>query len=122
MDAITEILMSGIGVVQGEYNSKPIQEGDQIIITGGIAEHGTTIAIERYQLDVAGNIKSDCMPLNNIIAPLTKYMNSIKLMKDPTRGGLATALNEIVEVAGRSILLFEEAIPMKGEVKQSMNY
>jgi hydrogenase expression/formation protein HypE len=108
---------SGIGMVQGGYNSKPIQEGDQIIITGGIAEHGTTIAIERYQIEVVGDIKSDCMPLNNIVEQLKKYMNSIKLMKDPTRGGLATALNEIVEMAGRCVCLLEEAIPITGEVK-----
>lgn len=111
---------SGIGVVQGGYKSKPIQEGDQIIITGGIAEHGTTIALERYQIEAAGKIKSDCMPLNNIVEQLKKYMGNIKLMKDPTRGGLATALNEIVEVAGRGVCLLEETIPITAEVK-SMN-
>lgn len=108
---------SGIGVVQGGYSSKSVQEDDQIIITGGIAEHGTTIAIERYQIEAVGNIKSDCMPLNSLIEQLEQYMGSIKLMKDPTRGGLGTALNEIVEVVGRGICLLEEAIPITGEVK-----
>lgn len=108
---------SGIGVVQGGYKSKPVQEDDQIIISGGIAEHGTTIAIERYQIEVVGSIKSDCMPLNNIVEHIERYMGSIKLMKDPTRGGLATALNEIVEVAGKGICILEEAIPITGEVK-----
>lgn len=108
---------SGIGVVQGGYSSKQIQEGDQIIITGGIAEHGTTIAIERYHIEVVGNIKSDCMSLNSIVERLKHYMGNIKLMKDPTRGGLATALNEIVEVSGRGVCLLEEAIPITREVK-----
>lgn len=108
---------AGIGVVQEGYQSKPVKEDDQIIITGGIAEHGTTIAIERFQIDATGNIKSDCMPLNNLVVGLKNHLGSIKLMKDPTRGGLGTALNEIVEIAGRSIYLFEEAIPITEEVK-----
>jgi len=108
---------SGIGEVQAGYQPKPIQEGDQIIITGGIAEHGTTIAVERYEIKVEGNIKSDCRPLNNIIEKLYTYLGSIKLMKDPTRGGLATALNEIVEISGKGIQLLEKALPISDEVK-----
>ncbi|AOT69423.1 hydrogenase expression/formation protein HypE [Geosporobacter ferrireducens] len=108
---------SGIGVVQAQYQPKPIQAGDQIIITGGIAQHGTTIAVERYGIKVEENIKSDCRPLNHILEKLQTYMGSIKLMKDPTRGGLATALNEILEASGRGIQLLEEAIPIAVEVK-----
>ncbi|AOY75842.1 hydrogenase expression/formation protein HypE [Clostridium formicaceticum] len=108
---------SGIGVVQAAYQPKAIQEGDQIIITGGIAQHGTTISVERYGIKVEGNIKSDCGPLNHIFEKLQPYMGSIKLMKDPTRGGLATALNEILEVSGSEIQLLEKAIPIAGEVK-----
>ncbi|SET19432.1 Hydrogenase maturation protein, carbamoyl dehydratase HypE [Natronincola peptidivorans] len=108
---------SGIGVVQTAYQPKSIEEGDQIMITGGIAQHGTTIAVKRYEIKVEGNMKSDCMPLNHILERLQPYMGSIKLMKDPTRGGLATALNEILEVSGKGVLLLEEAIPIVGEVK-----
>lgn len=108
---------SGIGVVQGEYNPKPIKEGDQIIITGGIAEHGTTIAVERYQINVKGKLQSDCMPLHKIVEKLQKHLKSIKIMKDPTRGGLATALNEIAENSKIGINLVEEAIPIADEIK-----
>lgn len=108
---------SGIGVVIEEYNPKPIIEGDSIIITGGIAEHGTTIAIERYKINIEGKIQSDCMPLNNIIQKLQKNLKYIKLMKDPTRGGVATALNEIAEKANIGIVLNEESIPITIEVK-----
>lgn len=108
---------SGIGVVQAAYQPKPIQEEDQIIISGAIAQHGTTIAVERYEIKVKGNIKSDCSPLNHVLEKLQPYMGSIKLMKDPTRGGLATGLNEIAEVSGRGIRLLEKTIPMTGEVK-----
>lgn len=108
---------SGIGAVLEEYNPKPVNEGDSIIITGGIAEHGTTIAIERYKINIDGNIQSDCMPLNNIIQKLQRNLKYIKLMKDPTRGGLATALNEIAEKVNMGIVLKEEAIPISKEIK-----
>ncbi len=107
---------SGIGVINRGYEQKPIKEGDKVIVTGGIGEHGTTIAIERYEMKVKGNLKSDCMPLNKMIEKLEKYADNIKLMKDPTRGGLATALNEIAESAGMGIHLQEEHIPIKKEV------
>lgn len=108
---------SGIGIVQEEYNPIPIIEGDCIIITGGIAEHGTTIAVKRYNINIEGKFQSDCMPLNNLIQKLQKNLKYIKLMKDPTRGGLATALNEIAEKAGMSIILDEELIPISKEIK-----
>lgn len=107
---------SGIGIIQNEYERKSIIKGDKIIVTGGIGEHGTTIATERYNIKVKGNIKSDCMPLNDILDKIGKYMGDIKLMKDPTRGGLATSLNEIAEVAKMGIHLIEESIPIKDEV------
>lgn len=107
---------SGIGFIQGGYETKPINEGDQIIVTGGIGEHGTTIAIERYQLKVRGNIKSDCMPLNKVVEGLSDCIGSIKLMKDPTRGGVATALNEIAEFTRLGIHLVEEHLPITKEV------
>lgn len=108
---------AGLGVVQGNYCSKPIHRGDKVIITGGIAEHGTVIAIERYQLKVEADLKSDCMPLSKMIERIEKHLASIKLMKDPTRGGLATALNEIAELSKMGIHLQEECIPIKKEVE-----
>ncbi|MDD4780872.1 MAG: hydrogenase expression/formation protein HypE [Tissierellia bacterium] len=107
---------SGIGLIIKGYEQKPIKEGDKVIVTGGIGEHGTTIAIQRYEMKVKGYFKSDCMPLNKVIKKLGKYAIKIKLMKDPTRGGLATALNEIAEFSGMGIHLLEEQIPVKKEV------
>lgn len=107
---------SGIGIINKGYEQKPIKEGDKIIVTGGIGEHGTTIAIQRYEMKVKGYLESDCMPLKKVIEKLEKHRYSIKLMKDPTRGGLATALNEIAEFAGMGIHLLEEQIPIKKEV------
>lgn len=107
---------SGIGIINKGYEQKSIKEGDKIIVTGGIGEHGTIIAIERYEMKVKGNLKSDCMSLNKVNEKIKEYIDSIKLMKDPTRGGLATALNEISKFAEMSIYLQEEHIPIKKEV------
>lgn len=107
---------SGVGIVNKNYWTKKITAGDEIIITGTIAEHGTTIALERYNLKAKGNFKSDCAPMNHIIESLEEYMNNIKIMKDPTRGGIATSLNEIAEYAGTSIHIFEQNIPIRNEV------
>lgn len=107
---------SGIGVIKKDFEKKEVNAGDKLIISGGIGEHGTTIAVERYKLNVKGNLKSDCMPMKRIMEQLTKYAPYIKIMKDPTRGGLATALNEISEYFKMGIHLIEEKIPIKKEV------
>lgn len=108
---------SGIGIITNGYEIKPIEAGDRIIVTGGIAEHGTTIAIERYDIKVKGNFRSDCEALNPFIEVLKEHFNSIKIMRDPTRGGLATVLHEFSELCGLGIHLIEENIPISEGVK-----
>lgn len=107
---------SGVGIVNKNYKMKKIIPGDEIIITGTIAEHGTAIAIDRYNLKFRGSFKSDCAPINHIIDILEDHMDSIKIMKDPTRGGIAICLNEIAEYAKMSIHIFEQNIPIRKEV------
>lgn len=111
---------SGVGIVYKNYEMKKIVPGDKIILTGAIAEHGTAIAVQRYNLKVKTEIKSDCAPLNSIIEHLEPYLNNIKMMKDPTRGGIATSLNEIGEYADLSIHISEDKIPISKEV-ESLN-
>lgn len=108
---------SGIGVVSENYSTAKIEPEDDIIITGTIAEHGTAILLDRYDLDIETNIISDCCALNNLINDLEMELPYIKLMKDPTRGGLATVLNEIATNAGLNAELFENQIPISNQVK-----
>lgn len=108
---------SGLGIVYKNYKTKRINPGDKIIITGTIAEHGTAVASKRYNLKIKSDIKSDCEPVNKIIEFLEPYLKNVKVMKDPTRGGLATCLNEIAEYAGLSIHIFEDEIPIRKEVE-----
>lgn len=108
---------AGIGAVSALYSPCRIEPEDEIIITGGIAEHGTSILIDRYELQLETNLKSDCAPMCSLIEALSESFEHVKLMKDPTRGGLATALNEIAFEQGLDIELDEEAIPIKEEVR-----
>lgn len=108
---------SGIGAMIGGYRPKKIKAGDVIIVSGGIGEHGAAIAVERYGIKTKMSLKSDCGAVYPIINRLTDCLGSIKLMKDPTRGGIATVLNEIAENAGLGAHIYEEAIPIKPEVR-----
>ena len=90
------IITSGIGtsIKRRSSSTNNIKDGDKIIITGPIAEHGIAILLSRNKI-FEFNIESDCQSLRNITLPLWKNFSSIKFMRDPTRGGLASVLNEI---------------------------
>lgn len=107
---------SGIGSVSEFYTPRRVKPEDEIIITGGIAEHGTSILIDRYELGIETELESDCSPMCCIINGLNKNLKHVKLMKDPTRGGLATALNEIAQDQGLDIELNEQSVPVKSKV------
>lgn len=112
---------SGIGYITNGYEVKPIEEGDKIIVTGGIGEHGTTIAVERYNIKVKGDYKSDCAPLFPFIEELKEHFSSIKIMRDATRGGLATVLHEFSSLYKLGIHLIEDEIPISESVKAINN-
>lgn len=107
---------SAIGVIENNFTIKEFEDGDEIIVSGTIAEHGTTIATKRYNLDYRGDLSSDCGPVYNIVDKLSPFMDYIKFMRDPTRGGLATVLNEMSEKSGKDIEVIEENIPISKEV------
>lgn len=108
---------SGIGRVHKDFYPKPITSDDEIILTGTIGEHGTTILLERYDLSLQGDFKSDCNPLSEIISELGDNMKYVKLMRDPTRGGIANALCEISESHNIGILIEEEKLQIRPVVK-----
>ena len=108
---------SGIGSIINGYEIKTIEAGDQIIVTGNIGDHGTTIAANRYDIKVKGDFKSDCAPLYPFIENLREHFTSIKIMRDPTRGGLATVLHEFSSLCKLGIHLIEDEIPISESVK-----
>jgi hydrogenase expression/formation protein HypE len=110
---------SGIGRVIKNQNLsiKNIKPGDKIIITGNIAEHGLAVLAKRKELDLELKIKSDCAALGDLIIPALKKTNAIRFMRDPTRGGVATTLNEIAESAKLGIIIEEKKLPISSKVK-----
>jgi len=110
---------SGVGKIISERNlsMKNISAGDEIIITGEIAQHGFAVLSERKGLNLGLGINSDCAPLNNLLVPLLKKTADIKFMRDPTRGGLATTLNEVTQATKMGIVINEKSIPLSKKVR-----
>lgn len=110
---------SGIGrVIQNKKLSlKNIRAGDKLIITGNIGQHGIAVLAKRKELDLGFNIRSDCAALNRLIIPILKKTEAIKFMRDPTRGGVATTLNEVAEGSGLGIVIEEKNIPVSAKVR-----
>jgi hydrogenase expression/formation protein HypE len=110
---------SGIGVVYKGVDISPrrIQEGDKIVLNGKIAEHGIAILSAREEFDFQTSVKSDTAPLNGLIKEVLQVCPDIHMMRDPTRGGLSSVLNEIAGKAGKGIKLQEEKIPIDQEIK-----
>lgn len=107
---------SGIGIIMESYAPHSLTDGDEIIITGTIAEHGTTILAERHGFQ-SEHIRSDCKPLEPIIDSLGEAVRHVKCMSDPTRGGLATVLCEMAEYHNMGMLIEEERIPINPHVQ-----
>ena len=110
---------SGIGLIDSgvDISSKNAQVGDKIILSGTIGDHGIAILGAREKFDFQTKVKSDCQPLNGIVSQILKVSKKIHTLRDPTRGGLATSLNEIAQQSGVGIEIEEERIPVKEEVK-----
>jgi len=90
--------------------------GDKVIVSGTIGEHGAVITALRMGIDAElGELKSDCMPVTRVMK-IAMENGEIHAAKDPTRGGLAMALNEIAEKSGVSVIVDEEEIPIRDEV------
>jgi len=114
---------SGIGLIDDkrDLRNRKVEKGDLIIINGGIGEHGISIMLERLGVKTGEEVKSDLAPLNKLILPLLDNFDSIKFLRDPTRGGVATVLNEISRKNRVEIEILEEEIPIKSWVKDASN-
>jgi hydrogenase expression/formation protein HypE len=109
---------SGIGVIpEGvEIGSNYACAGDKIILSGSIAEHGITILTQREQMSFESSVKSDTAPLNHLVKRMLSQNGGIHVLRDPTRGGVGTALNEIAYRSNVGITIYEEKIPVSNEV------
>lgn len=105
---------SGVGSIVRHLGAERIKPKDKIIITGEIASHGMSVLCARNNLSFL--IKSDCQGLNNLLIPVLKRFPEIKFMRDPTRGGLASTLNEISLLVKRSVNINQKDIPISKKV------
>jgi hydrogenase expression/formation protein HypE len=94
-----------------------LKEGDKIILSGTIGDHGLAVLSAQEGLSFGSGIKSDVKPLNRLIQRLLGEVGGVVAMKDPTRGGLADALNEFSEKSRVGILIYEEKIPIREDVR-----
>jgi len=110
---------SGIGLINPEVNISGVnaRPGDKVIITGFIGDHGCSIMLEREKLGITAPLKSDCAPLSGLVQELLKAVPSVHVIRDPTRGGIATTLNEIASQSDVSIKLYENSLPVRDEVR-----
>ena len=110
---------SGIGFIKEGINisSHNAKEGDQIIVTGTIGDHEAAMMKSRGLINFNTNIKSDVAPLNKKVEKLLDMTDQVHVIKDPTRGGLASALFEIAENSNCEIRLIEDKIPVAPNTK-----
>jgi hydrogenase expression/formation protein HypE len=109
---------AGIGVIQAGVSpqAQQIQPGDVILVNGFLGNHGAAILVAREDLALTTAIESDCQPLNGLVAAILKVCPEVRAMRDATRGGVATVLNEFAQSASVGIRLQESALPIQTEV------
>jgi hydrogenase expression/formation protein HypE len=109
---------TGIGVIEHDQKIAPqnVQPGDAVIVSGDLGRHGMAIMAVREGLQFESAIESDSAPVHEPVLDLLKAEIEIHCLRDLTRGGLASALNEIAEAAGVKIAIEEKSIPVREDV------
>jgi len=110
---------SGIGLIPEnvDVGCEKAVPGDKIILSGTIADHGIAILTQREGMSFNSSIISDTAPLNQMVEKIFSSSGKVHVLRDPTRGGVGTSLNEIAEKSNSGIKIYENKIPVKNEVK-----
>ncbi|MEO8593879.1 MAG: hydrogenase expression/formation protein HypE [Candidatus Solibacter sp.] len=110
---------SGVGVLAADppLRASRVTPGDAILVSGPIGDHGTSILLARGELDLVSDLRSDTAPLWDLVQTMLQAAPGIHAMRDATRGGVATVLNEIATSAGVAMTIDETAIPVRREVR-----
>lgn len=110
---------SGVGrvVSRAPLSLRRIKAGDRIILSGDIGRHGLAVLGCRSGFEEDLGITSDCAPLSDLLLPVVRRTEGIRFMRDPTRGGLATVLNEISQGTGLGVVVEESCIPVSAKVR-----
>jgi hydrogenase expression/formation protein HypE len=110
---------AGVGVIErpvtlGASQARP---GDVVLVSGPIGDHGVTIMLARGELDLESDITSDTAPLAGLVSALLDAAPGVRCLRDATRGGVATILNEVARAADVAVVVNEAAIPVRPEVR-----
>ena len=109
---------AGVALTRRVVRDRGLQPDDAIVVTGTVGDHGMAVMAVRHEFQFGEPLRSDVAPLNSLIrAALEAGGDGITAMKDPTRGGVASALHEMADKAGVSILIREEAVPVRDTVR-----
>ena len=110
---------AGIGVRERptELSAANATPGDVVLVSGPIGDHGVTVMLARGELDIEADIVSDTAPLHELVAALLDAAPGTRMLRDATRGGVATILNEVAAASKTAIVVDEEAVPVRPEVR-----
>jgi hydrogenase expression/formation protein HypE len=109
---------TGVGLIPSgmEIGGGRARTGDAVILSGPLGDHGIAVLAARGELGFETEVQSDIAPLNHLVAAILEASDEVHVLRDPTRGGLATTLNEIAAQSGVCINIEEELIPVKPAV------
>jgi hydrogenase expression/formation protein HypE len=113
------VTTAGVGLLDPRVRLEPsrVRPGDRVLVSGGVAEHGIAVMMARGNLALELDVESDTAPVHELAAALCELGGELRWMRDPTRGGLATTLNELASGAGATVVLDEETIPLRDDVR-----
>jgi len=112
IDALV-INTTGFALTKRIVRDNGLRVGDRVIVTGTVGDHGLAVMATRHKLELAGELKSDCAPLFDLVQKvIAAGGDGVVAMKDPTRGGVASALHEMANKAGVGVLLVEHDVPV----------
>lgn len=109
------ITTAGVGAVPAgrRLGADLVREGDAILVSGYLGDHGTAVLLARGDLELTADVRSDSAPLGGLVAALLAAAPGTRWMRDPTRGGLGTVVNELAQATGLGVLLQEAALPVR---------
>ncbi|MCW3818550.1 hydrogenase expression/formation protein HypE [Micromonospora sp. DR5-3] len=109
---------AGVGLLERPValGTGQVRPGDAVVVSGPIGDHGVTIMLARGELDIAADLASDTAPLSGLVADLLDAAPGVRLLRDATRGGVATILNEVAQAAGVAVVVDEAAVPVRPAV------
>lgn len=113
------VVSAGLGVVPPgvEVRASGARPGDALIVSGPLGDHEVAVLLARGEFALQGEVRSDCAPLNGLVEAMLRACPQLHCLRDPTRGGLATALWEIARASGVGLEVEEERVPVRREVR-----